>query len=556
MTSEQTVHWIALGGLGEIGLNCMVFECQEQLLVLDAGSMFPERHMLGVDLVIPDIHYLQERADRIMGILVTHGHEDHIGALPYVLSRLPSVPLYGMPMTLGLIREKLTEHHFESLPELREVHPREILTLGPFHLEFIRVGHSITDGFGLAIDTPAGVVIHSGDFKFDPSPVGEAPMDIHSFSRYGDQGVRLLLSDSTNIEQCGYSVSETQIQRNLEAIFRTCPGRIIFSTFSSNIQRIREVAQLADQFGRKLYINGRSMITAVRLASELDYLQIPQDRMVESSDLPHIPKEQLVALTTGSQGEPLSALSLMASGKHKWLSVESGDTVILSCRIIPGNEKAIYEIINNLYRRGARVIYHPLAEVHVSGHASREELKLMIHLTRPEHFIPIHGEYRHLVQHRELAVELGVSPDRAMVAENGDIFTITPNGITRQERVETGRVYVDGKGVGDVGNAVLRDRQHLSEDGMVVILIVLDEVTGEIISGPEMFSRGFVFEEKETQRMEEAREIVLEALSSVRHASNGEFPEDLQAELRRTLKSHFWRSIRRRPMIMPIIVEL
>lgn len=556
MSSEQTVHWVALGGLGEIGLNCMAFECQGQVLVLDAGSMFPEHYMLGVDLVIPDIHYLQERGDRIVGIILTHGHEDHIGALPYILPGLPRIPIYGMPMTLALTREKLTEHRFDPLPELREVRARERLTLGPFQLEFIRVGHSITDGFGLAVKTPAGVLIHSGDFKFDPSPVGEEPMDIQSFSRYGDQGVLLLLSDSTNVEQGGYSHSEAQIQRNLAEIFRACPGRIIFSTFSSNIQRIREVVHLADHFDRRLYINGRSMVTAVRLATELGYLHIPHDLTVESPDLPNVRRDKLVVLTTGSQGEPLSALSLMAGDHHKWLRVEPGDTVVFSCRFIPGNEKAILEIINKLYRRGAKVLYHPLADVHVSGHASREELKLMVHLTRPQYFIPVHGEYRHLAQHKALAVELGIPQDRAIVAETGDVFAITPHGMRPEGRIQTGRVYVDGRGVGDVGNAVLRDRQHLSADGMVVILVVFDKATGEVISGPDLFSRGFVFEEGETERLQEAREIVMEALSEARECANGDSPEDLQVELRRALKSHFWRSIRRRPMIMPLVVKL
>ncbi len=512
--------------------------------------------MLGVDLVIPAVDSLFKDSRRVLGIVLTHGHEDHIGALPLILPALPGVPLYGTPMTLGIVREKLVEHRLEPMAELREVRPQETVSLGPFEVEFIRVCHSITDGVGLAIRTPAGVVIHSGDFKFDPSPVGEEPLDIQSFSRYGAEGVRLLLSDSTNVEHRGYSVSETEIRRNLEGIFRACPGRIIFSTFSSNIQRIREVVELAQRFERRLYLNGRSMVTTMRLAAELGYLEIPRGLVVDSTGLANVPKERLLVLTTGSQGEPLSALSLMASGRHKWLQVEAGDTVIFSCRFIPGNEKAIYSIINALYRQGARVIYHPLAEVHVSGHASREELKLMIHLTRPEYFIPIHGEYRHLVQHLDLARAVGVCPDKALLAENGEVFAMNAQGIWREGRVESGRVYVDGKGVGDVGETVLRDRQHLSEDGMVVAMVVLNKATGGVISGPDLFSRGFIFEGEETRMMMEARQVVLNALLALRQGPEGEPPEDVEAELRRVLKSHFWRSLRRRPMIMPIIVEL
>jgi ribonuclease J len=553
---ERTVRWIPLGGLGEIGLNCMAFECGGQVLVVDAGSMFPEDHMYGVDLVIPDVRYLEERRDRVLGILLTHGHEDHIGALPLILPKLPGVPLYGTPMTLGLVKEKVAEHRLDPMPHLVEIHPKDRVCLGPFQVEFIRVCHSITDGVGLAIRTPAGVVIHSGDFKFDPSPVGEAPLDVQSFSRYGEEGVRLLLSDSTNVERAGYSLSETEIKKNLEEIFRNCPGRIILSTFSSNIQRIREVVQLTEQAGRKLYLNGRSMVTAIRLAGELGYLRLPPDLVVDSSDLSNLSKEKLVVLTTGSQGEPLSALSLMASNRHKWLQIEVGDTVVFSSRFIPGNEKAIFGIINALYRKGARVIYDPIARVHVSGHASREELKLMIHLTRPEYFVPIHGEFRHLVQHLDLAREVGVSSEKGLLAEDGDVFAIGDRGMVREGSVASGRIYVDGKGVGDVGEAVLRDRQHLSEDGLVVALVILNKANGEIVSGPELFSRGFVFEGEETRMMMEARHVIVNALRELRQAPEGEPPDDMEGEIRGALRRHFWRSIRRRPMIMPIVVEL
>lgn len=551
----DSVRLIPLGGLGEIGLNCLALECRGRVLVIDAGSMFPEDHMLGVDLVIPDFHYLRERADKIVGIVLTHGHEDHIGALPFLLPQFPRVTLYGTPMTLGLVREKLWEHRLDPMPEMVEVRPRQALRLGPFGLEFLRVCHSITDGLGLAIKTPVGLVVHSGDFKFDPSPLGEEPLDIQGFGRFGGQGVRLLLSDSTNVEHAGFSLSEREIQRNLEEIFRTCTGRIIFTTFSSNIQRIRGVIELAERFGRRICIIGRSMCVAARLAGELGHLTVRRGMVLDASEIPGTPKERLLVLTTGSQGEPLSALSLMAMGTHKWLKVERGDTVIFSSRFIPGNEKAIYAIINALSKGGARVIYEPLARVHVSGHASREELKLMIHLVRPEYFIPIHGEHRHLVQHVELAHEVGVAHGKAWVVENGEVVTIARDKLVRDGRVETGRIYVDGKGVGDVGETLLRDRQHLSEDGVVVALVVVNKGTGEVVSGPDLFSRGFALEGEET-RIAEARQVLLEAIQATRQCPNGEPQDDLKFQLRKALKSHFWRSFRRRPMIMPIIVEV
>lgn len=553
---DDSVAWVPLGGLGEIGLNCMLLACEGRMLLVDAGSMLPEEHMPGVDLVIPDLRPILERNGQLAGVLLTHGHEDHIGALPYLLPSLKGVPFYGAPLTLALVREKLLEHRIDTLPPMIEVRPRDVVKLGPFEIEFLRVCHSIADGLGLAIRTPQGVILHAGDFKFDPSPVGEEPLDIHGFSRYGQQGVRLLLSDSTNVERPGCSTSELEIRANLEAIFRGCRGRIILSTFSSNIQRIRQAVDLTERFGRRLHLSGRSMVAMVRLARELGYLEVPKGLLVDTSELECVDQDQLVVLTTGSQGEPLSALSLMATDRHKWLRVGPGDTVIFSSRFIPGNERAIYGIINGLCRKGARVLYEPLAQVHVSGHASREELKLMIRLAKPEYFVPIHGEFRHLVQHRELAVEVGVAPEKAMVAQNGEVYRIGQGGIERIGSVAAGRVYVDGKGVGDVGEAVLRDRQHLAEDGLVVAMVVLHRTTGEIVSGPELFSRGFIFEGEETRMMMEARQLVLNVLRELRESSEGERPEDLEAELRGVLRRHFWRSIGRRPMIMPVVVQL
>jgi len=553
---DDSVAWVPLGGLGEIGLNCMALACRGKVILVDAGSMFPEEHMPGVDVVIPDLRPILEHNGKVAGILLTHGHEDHIGALPYVLPYLENVPLYGTALTLALVREKLVEHRMEYLPPLVEVRPKDSFEIGPFQIEFLRVCHSIADGVGIAIRTPQGVIIHAGDFKFDPSPVGEEPLDMHGFSRYGQEGVRLLLSDSTNVERPGCSVSEREIQASLERIFRGCGGRIILSTFSSNVQRIREVVELTGRSGRRLHLSGRSMVSMVRLARELGYLDVPKGLLVEAAELGSVEQERMVVLTTGSQGEPLSALSLMATDRHKWIKVGPGDTVIFSSRFIPGNERAIYGIINALYRKGARVLYEPLSQVHVSGHASREELKMMIRLTNPDFFIPIHGEFRHLVQHRELAMELGMGPDRARVAQNGEVYRLHREGIDRAGSVAAGRVYVDGKGVGDVGEAVLRDRQHLAEDGLVVAMVVLHRASGEIVSGPELFSRGFIFEGEETRMMMEARQLMLNVLREARESSEEERPEDLEAELRAVLRRHFWRSIGRRPMIMPVVVQL
>lgn len=553
---DSSVQWVALGGLGEIGLNCMAFACQGKVLLVDAGSMFPEEHMPGVDLVIPDLRPLANSKGRILGLILTHGHEDHIGAVPYLIQWLPEIPIYGSRLTLALVKEKLQDHRCQELPTMIEVGARDIVHLGPFKVEFLRVCHSITDGFALAVRTPQGVILHAGDFRFDPSPVGEPPMDIHRFSTYGERGVKLLLSDSTNVERSGCSISEKEIRASLRRIFAECKGRVILSTFSSNLQRIREVVELTEEFGRRLHLSGRSMVTMVRLARDLGYLDLPESLLVEAQDLEKIEPSKLVVLTTGSQGEPLSALSLMAQNKHKWLRVTEGDTVVFSSRFIPGNEKAIFEIINALFRRGAKVLYEPLAQVHVSGHGSREELKLMIHLTRPEFFIPIHGEFRHLVQHRELAIEVGVKKENALLAQNGEVYRIQGNGMERVGCIQAGRIYVDGKGVGDVGEAVLRDRQHLAEDGLVVAMVVLHSPTGEILSGPEVFSKGFILEGEESRIMMEARQLVVNALREIRDASESERPEDLEAELRGVLRRYFWRTVGRRPMIMPVVMRL
>ncbi|MRR58848.1 MAG: ribonuclease J [Deltaproteobacteria bacterium] len=545
---------IPLGGLGEIGLNMTLYEHGDDIIIVDCGLMFPEPSMLGIDLVIPDISYLRENADRVRGIFLTHGHEDHIGALPFVLPEIP-VPIYGTALTLGFVRGKLKEYELESLVELRVVKPRTIVDSGNFAVEFIRVAHSIVDGCALAIRSLEGTVIHTGDFKLDQTPVDGELTDLATLSRYGEEGVLALLSDSTNVEREGFTLSESLVGDAFDEIFPLCPGRIIVAAFSSNIHRVQQVVDSAERCGRKILLNGRSMLTNVQIARELGYLRIPENLLVELKDLPTLPKNQICMITTGSQGEPMSGLSRIAMDDHKQIKLEPGDTVILSSRFIPGNEKTISDLINHLYRRGAEVYHEKVSEVHVSGHASQEELKLMLNLVRPRFFTPIHGEYRHLVKHAKLAQKVGIPAERCILAVNGDIITFSNGSGQISGTVESGRVFVDGKGIGDVGNIVLKDRKHLSEDGMVIVIIAINQATGEIIYGPDIVTRGFVFEDESQEFLDETRKIVLDTLAG----DNREVLADLnevKQEVRRVLRKFFNKTIERRPVILPLILEM
>jgi ribonuclease J len=545
---------IPLGGLGEIGLNMTLYEHGDDIIIVDCGLMFPEPSMLGIDLVIPDISYLRENADRVRGIFLTHGHEDHIGALPFILPELP-VPIYGTALTLGFVRGKLKEYELESLVELRVVKPRTIVDIGNFAVEFIRVAHSIVDGCALAIRSLEGTVIHTGDFKLDQTPVDGELTDLATLSRYGEEGVLALLSDSTNVEREGFTLSESLVGDAFDEIFPLCPGRIIVAAFSSNIHRVQQVVDSAQRCGRKVLLNGRSMLTNVQIARELGYLRIPDNLLVELKDLPNLPKNQICMITTGSQGEPMSGLSRIAMDDHKQIKLEPGDTVILSSRFIPGNEKTISDLINHLYRRGAEVYHEKVSEVHVSGHASQEELKLMLNLVRPRFFTPIHGEYRHLVKHANLARKVGIPAERCILAVNGDIITFSNGSGQISGTVESGRVFVDGKGIGDVGNIVLKDRKHLSEDGMVIVIIAINQATGEFIHGPDIVTRGFVFEDESQEFLDETRKIVLDTLAG----DNREVLADLnevKQEVRRVLRKFFNKTIERRPVILPLILEM
>ncbi|RLB07314.1 MAG: ribonuclease J [Deltaproteobacteria bacterium] len=545
---------IPLGGLGEIGLNMMVLEYNDDLIVIDAGLMFPEDYMLGIDMVIPDISYLRQKGDNLRAIILTHGHEDHIGALPFVLKEF-KVPVYGTPFTLALVQEKLQEHEGIGKVEFKRVKPRDLVQIGPFRVEFIRTCHSIVDGVGLGITTPVGVLVHTGDFKIDQVPAGGELTDLRKFAEYGEKGVLVLLSDSTNAEREGYTLSEREIGQKLEEIVRVSKGRVIVALFASNIQRIQQVMDIAAKYERKVALVGRNILTNTRIARELGYMRFPRGGVVDVKDIDKYPPEKLLLFTTGSQGEPMSALSLMAMDNHKDVKIQKGDTIILSSRFIPGNEKAITHMINHLCRRGAEVIYEKISAIHVSGHGYREELRLMLNLIRPEFFIPIHGEYRHLVQHVQLAREVGMAEEKLLLAEDGDVISFNNGKGKIIGKVEVGKVFVDGKGVGDVEDMVLRDRRQLSEDGMVIPVMVINERTGEVVSGPDIISRGFLFEEKKGEILQQAKAVIKEVLEGVPLESKTDELE-VENEVRRALKRFFRREMDRRPVIIPVIIEM
>jgi len=545
---------IPLGGLNEIGMNMMVYQYDEDIIIVDCGLMFPGPDLPGIDYVIPDISWLRERSEQVRAICLTHGHEDHIGALPFVLQEL-NVPVYGTALTLGFVGAKLEEYKLKEKAELVVVKPRDSVTLGSFQVEFLRVAHSVVDGCALAITTPEGVVIHTGDFKIDQTPVDGELTDLASLARYGEAGVLALFSDSTNVEREGYTLSEKSVGDAFAEIFPNCSGRIIVAAFSSSIHRVQQVADAAVRCGRKILLNGRSMVKNVQIARELGYLTIADEVFIGLKQLPHYPPEQICIISTGSQGEPMSALTRIAMDDHKQIKLEKGDTVILSSRVIPGNERTISELINHLYRRGAEVFYERTSEIHVSGHASQEELKLMINTVKPRFFIPIHGEYRHLHKHIQLARKVGIPEERCLLAVNGDAIYFYSDTAAIVEKVESGRVFVDGKGVGDVGHVVIRDRKHLSEDGMVTIIIGIDQSSGAVIYGPDILSRGFVFEDESRDYLEEARNVVIAALEELNTEMRCE-NEMVETAVRQSLRRFFKKTVERRPMILPMVMEM
>jgi len=545
---------IPLGGLGEIGLNMMVFEYGQTMFVIDAGLMFPEDYMLGVDFVIPDMDYLRQNRSKIAAVVLTHAHEDHIGALPYLIKDI-NVPVFGTPFTVGLVRQKLEELELISAAALHEINPEEKLRLGPFELEFIRVGHSVVDGIGIAIHTPLGCIVHTGDFKIGYGAIGGMTTDVNKFAGFGAKGVLALLSDSTNVEMEGTTISDKAIADTLERIVSDSQGRVIVALFASNVGRIQLIVDIAKARNKKVVFNGRSIEVSVKIAKSLGYLEIPKDLEVDVEHVSDYAENEIIIITTGSQGEPLSALARMASGTHKKIRIKADDTVVLSSKFIPGNERAIGKIINNLYKRGADVIYEKISDIHVSGHAFREELKLMINLTKPEYFIPVHGEYRHLVLHARLAREMGITQDKILLAENGQMIEIDKRGGRIHGSVATGRIMIDGKGVGDVGRSVLKERRVLSEEGMVAITMAFDEETGIIVYGPEIVSRGFVFETETGHLLEDANCVILEIVEEI----PPEIPnrvDKIRSKVKTALRQYFFFTIGRRPVILPFIMEV
>jgi len=544
---------IPLGGLGEFGLNMMLLECGDASIAIDCGLMFPGADLLGIDLVIPDVSYLLERKHRLKAIVLSHAHEDHVGALPYILNQL-AVPIFGTRLTLGLLNNKLREHDLEETVETHEIIAGRPWEIGPFQLEGIRVTHSLMDCLALAIETPVGTVIHTGDFKIDNTPMEGEMFDFQRFAAYGEKGVLLLLSDSTNVERGGYTPSEREVGKNLEQIFHASTGKILVSTFSSSIPRIQQVIDISENCGRRVILSGRSMIRNSQVASELGYLRLPRNFMTENERWHDLPAESLTFLTTGSQGEPMSVLHRVALDDHKSLRIDPGDTVILSSKFIPGNEKTISNLINHLYRRGAEVHYEKVSEIHVSGHASQEELKTMLQLTRPRYFVPIHGEYRHLVRHRNLAQAVGVPEDHCFILEDGDVLEMTATSAKQVQPIQVGKVFVDGRGVGDVGDVVIRDRRHLSEDGMVLAVMAIHQQTGEIVAGPDLISRGFMRDEEGEEILEHAKKLVLDTLAGLNRETRTD-PAELKEEVRKALRRYFRKRLERRPVVLPYIIE-
>lgn len=549
------VSVIPLGGVGEIGKNMFLFEMNDEILIVDAGVMFPEDDLLGIDLVIPDFSYVLKNSDKVKGIVLTHGHEDHIGALPYLLRDL-DVPVYGTKLTLGLLEGKLKEHKLLKGSQLKVVNSGSTIKLGSFKVNFIKVNHSIADTCALAIETPLGPIVYASDFKFDQTPIDGGVADFHKLAEWGDSspGVLALFSDSTNVERKGYTLSEKKVGETINNIFRKAKNRIVVATFASNIHRVQQIVDAAFKYNRKVAFTGRSMLNNVDIAKKLGYLTIPDDMIVDIKHCSGIPDKKLVLLTTGSQGEPMAALTRMARGDHYHINIREGDTVIISASAIPGNEKLIGQTINQLFKRGAQVIYEDISGIHVSGHASQEELKLLLNLVKPKYLIPTHGEYRHLYHHANLAEETGMDRGNIYIADIGDIIKISEKEIKKAGSISAGQVLVDGLGVGDVGNIVLRDRKLLSEDGMIIVVLAIDK-KGNILSGPDIITRGFVYIRESEELIAEATSRVEEALKECEKNNITEWSV-LKNTVRDSLNNYIYKKIKRNPMILPIIMQV
>jgi ribonuclease J len=557
LSSSEIVEAIPLGGLGEFGMNMMVLRYEDQMIIIDSGLMFPDEELLGIDILVPDISFLIENASQVKALILTHGHEDHIGAIPFVLPALDFIPIFGTRFTLGLVAAKLTEHGLLAQSRLITVKPRQVEEIGPFQVEFIHVTHSIVDAVMLAVTTPAGTILHTGDFKIDSSPIDGQVMDLPTIAQYGDKGVLALFSDSTNIDRPGFTPSETAVIERLDEIFHHAEQRVIFSCFTSSIHRIQIVLNLSQKYNRKVVLAGRSLLANVKIASELGFLKIPDGILIKPQDAKKLARERVTLLMTGSQGEPLAALPRLAVDNYKSMQIEPDDSVIISARIIPGNEKSISRMINHIYKRGAHVYYDDGSQppVHVSGHGSAEELKLMLNLVRPRNFVPIHGEYRQLFRHAELARSLNAVSGRVLIAETGDRIQLSREGASIVGKVPVGRIFIDEGSLDEVEEVVVRDRRHLSEDGIVLPILAIDKATGKIESQPEIITRGFIFVDEDDSLIGEARARVLRTIdeSSVEERTDwAVIKEKIRTDLRRFL----FKQTAKRPLVLPVILEI
>jgi ribonuclease J len=554
LTKKDKIKIIPLGGIDEIGKNMTVIEYKNEIVVIDCGLKFPDEEMFGVDIVIPDIAYLIKHKEKVKGIVLTHGHEDHIGALPYILKQL-NVPVYGTRLTLGIVESKLVEHGILNDCDLKVVKQGDIVTFGDIKVEFIRNTHSIADSCSLAIHTPSGVIVHTGDFKVDYTPIGGQVMDFARISELGREGVLLLMADSTNVERPGYTLSENVVGETFDSIFSEAKTRIIVATFASNIHRVQQVINSAVKYNRKVSVCGRSIENITAVASELGYLNIPDGLLINIDDIGKYPDNKIVIITTGSQGEPMSALARMSASEHKKVEIRKDDLIIISATPIPGNEKLISRVINQLFKKGANVIYDSLAEIHVSGHACQEELKLIHNLIKPKYFMPVHGEYRHLKQHSLLAQKIGMEESRIFITEIGNVLEISKDSARINGNVTAGQVLVDGLGVGDVGNIVLRDRKHLSQDGILTVVVTIEKESGTVIAGPDIISRGFVYVRESEDLMDEARNIVKKALDRCIGNQVREWAA-IKSTIKDDLREFLYEKTKRKPMILPIIMEI
>ena len=550
----EKLKLIPLGGLNEIGKNMTVIEYGNDIIVIDCGVAFPDEDMLGVDLVIPDTTYLEKNAKKVRGIFLTHGHEDHIGALPYVLKKL-NAPVYGTTLTLGLVETKLAEHKLLQSTKLNRVALGDTIRLGCFIVEFIRTNHSLADSAALAINTPLGALVFTSDFKIDPTPVAGEMTDLTRFGEYGNSGVLLLMQDSTNVERPGYTVSEKKVGETFDSIMKNSDKRIIIATFASNVHRVQQILDIAAKYKRKVAVSGRSMENVIAVASKLGYLNVPDNTLIELSALNRHPKHKTVIITTGSQGEPMSALYRMAFSGHKQVEVGAGDQIVIAASPIPGNENSVYRMINELFKKGAEVVYDRLADIHASGHACQEELKIILALTRPKYFMPVHGEHRHLIMHSEIAQTMGMDPKNIFISDIGKVLEISAKGARFSGTVPSGNILIDGLSVGDVGSVVLRDRKHLAQDGLIAVIVTLDGTSGQMVAGPEIVTRGFVYVKESEDMIGELKRAAKTALDRCDNDNVHDWAS-LKSSIKKEVSNLIYVKTKRSPMILPIITEI